>query len=135
MPRIGRRYYFYTPAYVLNAFRFLGLLLFLTVVGLASGPGFFRLLSGTQGLYFIALGILITSLPLLIVGIVVRLTKKMDYLSLCGGLSGCNTCVPSMTFVANMSNTNAPAIGYATAYPVTIALRVISAQMLALMLF
>lgn len=126
---------FYTPSYVLNAFRFLGLLLFLTVVGLSSGPGFFRLLSGTQGLYFIVLGILITSLPMLIVGIVVRLTKKMDYLSLCGGLSGCNTCVPSMTFVANMSNTNAPAIGYATAYPVTIALRVISAQMLALMLF
>ena len=125
---------FYTPAYVLNAFRFLGLLLFLTVVGLASGPGFVRLIAGTQGLYFIAMGILITSLPMLIVGCVVRITKKMDYLSLCGGLSGCNTCVPSMTFVANMSNTDAPAIGYATAYPVTIALRVISAQVLALML-
>lgn len=135
MPRIGRRYYFlyarlrfkcfqvFRAAAVFNGRRF----------GFRSR--IFRLLSGTQGLYFIALGILITSLPLLIVGIVVRLTKKMDYLSLCGGLSGCNTCVPSMTFVANMSNTNAPAIGYATAYPVTIALRVISAQMLALMLF
>lgn len=125
---------FYTPAYVLNAFRFLGLLLFLTVVGLASGPGFVRLIAGTQGLYFIGMGVLITSLPMLIVGCVVRMTRKMDYLSLCGGLSGCNTCVPSMTFVANMSNTDAPAIGYATAYPVTIALRVISAQVLALML-
>lgn len=125
---------FYTPAYVLNAFRFLGLLLFLTVVGLASGPGFVRLVAGTQGLYFIGMGILITSIPMLVVGIVTRMTKKMDYLSLCGGLSGCNTCVPSMTFVANMANTDAPAIGYATAYPVTIALRVISAQVLALML-
>ena len=64
-----------------------------------------------------------------------RLVKKMNYLTLCGALSGCQTSLPIMTFVANMSNADAPAIGYATVYPVTIALRVISAQVLALMLF
>ncbi len=129
------RIVFYTPAHVLNAFKFLGILLFLAVVGLASGPGFAKLISSTEGLYFVGLGVLITTVPLLIVGIVVRLTKKMNYLTLCGALSGCITSLPSMTFVANMSNTNAPALGYATVYPVTIALRVISAQVLALMLF
>lgn len=129
------RIVFYTPAHVLNAFKFLGLLLFLAVVGLASGPGFVKLISSTEGLYFVGLGLMITTLPLLIVGIFVRSTKKMNYLTLCGALSGCITSLPSMTFVGNMSNTNAAAIGYATVYPVTIALRVISAQVLALMLF
>ena len=129
------RIVFYTPAHVLNAFKFLGILLFLAVVGLASGPGFVKLISSTEGLFFVAMGITITTVPLLIVGIFVRSTKKMNYLTLCGALSGCITSLPTMTFVANMSNTNAPALGYATVYPVTIALRVISAQVLALMLF
>ena len=129
------RIVFYTPPHVLKAFKFLGILLFLAVVGIASGPGFVKLVSRTEGLYFIGLGIMITALPLLIVGLFMRLTKKMNYLTLCGALSGCITSLPTMTFVANMSNTDAPALGYATVYPVTIALRVISAQVLALMLF
>ena len=129
------RIVFYTPPQVLKAFKFFGILLFLAVVGISSGPGFFRLISGPAGLRFVGLGILITALPLFIVGTFVRLTKKMDYLTLCGALSGCISSLPTMTFVANMSNADAPAIGYATVYPVTIALRVISAQVLALMLF
>lgn len=129
------RIVFYTPAHVLKAFKFFGILLFLAVVGIASGPGFVKLISQTEGLYFIGLGILITAVPLLIVGIFMRLTKKMNYLTLCGALSGCITNLPSMTFVSNMSNADAAAIGYATVYPVTLALRVISAQVLALMLF
>ena len=126
---------FYTPAHVLNAFKFLGILLFLAVVGLASGPGFAKLICSTQGLYFVALGLSITTVPLLIVGFFMRFVKKMNYLTLCGALSGCITSLPTMTFVANMSNTNAPALGYATVYPATIALRVISAQVLGIMLF
>ncbi|MBO4521002.1 MAG: putative transporter [Alphaproteobacteria bacterium] len=129
------RIVFYTPPHVLKAFKFLGILLFLAVVGIASGPGFIKLISRTEGLYFVGLGILITAVPLLTVGVFMRLVKKMNYLTLCGALSGCITCLPTMTFVSNMSNSDAPAIGYATVYPLTIALRVISAQVLALMLF
>ena len=129
------RIIFYTPSHVLKAFKFFGILLFLAVVGIASGPGFFRLISGSEGLYFVGMGMTITAVPLLIVGIFMRLMKKTNYLTLCGALSGSITSLPTMTFVANMSNTDAPAIGYATVYPVTIALRVISAQVLALMLF
>lgn len=129
------RIVFYTPVPVLNAFRFFGILLFLAVVGMSSGPGFFSLISSTAGLYLMALGIIITVLPLLIVGVVFRVTRKTNYLTLCGGLSGCVTSLPSMTFISNMSNTDAAQLAYATVYPTTIALRVISAQVLALVLF
>ena len=129
------RIVFYTPHSVLKAFNFLGILMFLAVVGIAAGPGFVRLICRPEGLYFIGAGVLITSLPLLTVGVFMRLTKKMNYLTLCGALAGCITSLPTMTFVSNMSNSNAPTIGYATVYPVTLALRVISAQVLVLMLF
>lgn len=129
------RIVFYTPHYVLKAFNFLGILMFLAVVGIAAGPGFIKLICRPEGLYFVGLGILITTLPLLTIGIFMRLFKKMNYLTLCGAMSGCITSLPTMTFVSNMSNSDAPAIGYATVYPVTIALRVISAQVLALALF
>lgn len=129
------RIVFYTPAPVLNAFKFLGLLLFLAVVGISSGGGFFKLISSSEGLYLMALGTVITTVPLIIVGAAVRIIRKMNYLTLCGALSGCITSLPSMTFIANMSNANAAPLGYATVYPMTIALRIISAQLIALVLF
>ncbi len=128
------RIIFYTPPTVLKAFKDFGIILFLAVVGLSSGAGFFSLIASSAGVSLIGMGILITALPLLCVGLFMKLYKKMNYLTLCGALSGCVTSLPSLTFVSNLSGTDAAALGYATVYPLTLALRIIAAQLIALLL-
>ncbi|MGN0904786.1 MAG: putative transporter [Alphaproteobacteria bacterium] len=126
---------FYTPQNVLKAFKELGLILFLAVVGISSGAGFFSLIGSGEGVFLIGMGILITTVPLFLVGAYMRIFKKMNYLTLCGALSGCITSLPSLTFISNMSGTDAAALGYATVYPLTLALRIAAVQAIALLLF
>ena len=75
-------------------------------------------------------GALITLLPLLIVGWISRRFWKSNYLPLCGLLAGSMTDPPALSFANTLTKSDAPAIAYATVYPLTMFLRIIAAQVL-----
>ena len=82
------------------------------------------------------MGSMWTSLaPLLAVALVARLAWKTNYLRLCGLLAGSMTDPPALAFACNIAGSDAPTVGYATVYPLTTLLRILSAQVLAIVLF
>ena len=116
------------------ALRELGIVLFLSVVGLKSGGGFVDTLVHGEGLSWIGYGILITGIPLLTVGILARVLAKMNYLTLCGMLAGSMTDPPALAFANNLHATSgAAALSYATVYPLVMFLRIITPQLLAVL--
>ncbi|EPL6454529.1 MULTISPECIES: putative transporter [Providencia] len=130
---IGRLYWFMPPSANL-ALRELGIVMFLAVVGLNSGGDFIETLIKGDGLTWIGYGLLITFVPLFITGIVARVFGKMNYLSLCGVLAGSMTDPPALAFANNIHPTSgAPALSYATVYPLAMFLRIISPQLLAIL--
>ncbi|MBW9463778.1 putative transporter [Kluyvera sp. EC_51] len=130
---IGKLYWFMPPSANL-ALRELGIVLFLSVVGLKSGGGFVDTLMRGEGLSWIGYGILITGIPLLTVGILARVLAKMNYLTLCGMLAGSMTDPPALAFANNLHATSgAAALSYATVYPLVMFLRIITPQLLAVL--
>ena len=130
---IGKLYWFMPPSANL-ALRELGIVLFLSVVGLKSGGGFVDTLVHGEGLSWIGYGILITGIPLLTVGILARVLAKMNYLTLCGMLAGSMTDPPALAFANNLHATSgAAALSYATVYPLVMFLRIITPQLLAVL--
>ena len=115
--------------------REIGISLFLAAVGLKSGEKFVGLLLGPQGLHWLGYGILITFVPLLVVGIVARGWKKLNYAELCGVLAGSMTDPPALAFAQQHLASDAPAVAYATVYPLTMLLRVFSAQLVIFLLY
>ena len=111
-----------------------GLTLFLSCVGLNAGIKFFDVLLNGEGLYYMALAALITFLPLAIVATVGHLVFKVNYLSLCGVLAGATTDPPALAFANGQANSEAVNIGYASVYPLTMLLRILSGQVLAIIL-
>ncbi|MCL2639911.1 MAG: putative transporter [Phycisphaerales bacterium] len=108
-----------------------GIVLFLIAVGLLAGDAFFKTLCHPVGLYWLGLGAIVTLIPLLLVGLIARLFFKTNYLHLCGLLAGSMTS-PSLVFTQTMTHSEAPAIAFATVYPLTMILRVLVAQLLVL---
>ena len=130
---IGKLYWFMPPSANL-ALRELGIVLFLSVVGLKSGGGLGETLVHGGGLSWIGYGILITGIPLLTVGILARVLAKMNYLTLCGMLAGSMTDPPALAFANNLHATSgAAALSYATVYPLVMFLRIITPQLLAVL--
>jgi putative transport protein len=111
--------------------REMGILLFLIAVGLQAGDGFFDALATPVGMYWLAFGAVITLVPLLVVGLVARLVFKVNYLHVCGLLCGSMTS-PSLAFTNTMTTSEAPAVAFATVYPLTMILRVLVAQLIVL---
>ena len=111
-----------------------GLTLFLSCVGLNAGLKFFDVLLNGDGLYYMALAALITFLPLAIVATVGHLVFKVNYLSLCGVLAGATTDPPALAFANGQAESEAVNIGYASVYPLTMLLRILSGQVLAILL-
>ncbi len=112
--------------------REIGITLFLASVGLASGCKFVETVVTGNGLLWIMCGFIITTLPLLIVGIFGRKVMKLNYFTLMGLLSGSMTDPPALAYSNAYSGNDAPAIAYSTVYPLTMFLRVILAQILIL---
>ena len=112
--------------------REIGITLFLASVGLASGGKFVETVVTGNGLLWIVCGFIITTLPLLIVGIFGRKVMKLNYFTLMGLLSGSMTDPPALAYSNAYSGNDAPAIAYSTVYPLTMFLRVILAQILIL---
>ncbi len=115
--------------------REVGITLFLAAVGLKSGEKFVEVLLGGDGLRWLLYGAVVTALPLLTVGLVARLWKKLNYAELCGLLAGSMTDPPALAFAQETTGSDAPAVAYATVYPLVMLLRVFSAQLVVFLLW
>jgi len=132
---VGRLHWFMPPSANL-ALRELGIVLFLSVVGLKSGGQFLETLVQGPGVSWLLYGVLITLLPLLTVGFLARLFGHTNYLTVCGLLAGSMTDPPALAFANAMHPTSgAAALAYVTVYPLVMFLRIIAPQLLALLLW
>jgi len=113
--------------------REIGIVLFLASVGLVAGEKFIPTLLSGDGLIWMGYGALITLLPLLIVGFFSRIYLGKNYLEICGLLSGSMTDPPALAFANSIAQSEAPAVAYATVYPLVMFLRIFVAQMLVLL--
>jgi len=132
---IGKVYWFMPPSANL-ALREIGIVLFLSVVGLKAGGHFFQTLLSHDGLTWMGYGALITLIPLLVVGFLARWRSKLNYLTLCGLLAGSMTDPPALALANGLrEESGAPALAYATVYPLVMFLRIILPQVLAVLLW
>ena len=114
--------------------REIGISLFLACVGLGAGKGFVDTIIHEGGYVWIAYGAIITIVPLLVGGLIGRYAWKLNYYTLIGVLSGTNTNPPALAYSSELTSCDAPAVGYATVYPLAMFLRVLPAQLLILAL-
>jgi putative transport protein len=132
--RIGHQVW-HMPMNTNLAFREFGIALFFAAVGLSAGPKFFATVFSATGLQWLIAGACVTVVPLVLVGVVARVVWKMNYLDLSGLLAGSMTDPPALAFASNIAGSDAPTVAYATVYPLTTLLRILSAQVLAIVLF
>lgn len=134
LSRIGRvgPLVWYMPASTNLMFREVGIVLFLACVGLKAGERFLEILLQGPGLLWMACGAVVTVVPLLLAGLLGRLMLKLNYLTLTGAMAGSMTDPPALAFANAMTKSNGPSLAYATVYPLTMVMRVVSAQMLIL---
>jgi len=112
--------------------REIGIALFLASVGLSSGHNLASAFSDGSGYRWILMGITITMVPLLIVGIIATKFFRKTYFELCGLLAGACTDPPALAFALKMAGNDIPSSTYATVYPLTMILRILAAQLLIL---
>lgn len=112
--------------------REVGICLFLASVGIAAGKDFAATVFNVRGAMWVGYGLIITLIPLLVVGIIARGKYKMNYLSIIGMLSGNYTDPPALAYANKVANNDAPAVAYSTVYPLTMFMRVIVAQLMIL---
>ena len=110
--------------------REIGIALFLAGVGLGAGGDFVSTVIDGGGYKWIGYGVIISVLPILLAGIAGRIIFKMDYFTLTGVLAGSSTNPPALAYANTVAGNDMPAVGYATVYPLSMFLRVISAQVL-----
>ncbi len=135
LSRLGRigPLVWYMPISANFMLRELGIVLFLTCVGLMSGDKFVATLVQGSGLYWMACAVLITFVPILIIALIARFFFKTNYLTICGLLAGSMTDPPALAFATGIvPHSDAPNISYATVYPLVMLLRVLSAQIMVL---
>lgn len=112
--------------------REMGISLFLAAVGLGAGEGFVEAVAG-GGYKWVGYGVIITVLPIFIIGIIARLVYKLNYFTIMGLIAGSTTDPPALAYSNGVAGNSAPAVAYATVYPLTMFLRVLTAQVLILM--
>ena len=112
--------------------REIGICLFLASVGLGAGGQFVETVISGDGLLWVGLGFLITIIPLLLVGIFGRKIMKINYFTLMGLMAGSMTDPPALAYSNSVAGNDAPAVAYSTVYPLTMFLRVLTAQLLIL---
>lgn len=114
--------------------REIGISLFLACVGLEAGKDFVHTLVNEGGVAWIGYGAIITVIPLFIAGCIARFFFKINYYTLTGVLSGGNTNPPALAFSNAQTPNDAPSVGYATVYPLAMFLRILTAQLIVLIL-
>lgn len=112
--------------------REVGIAMFLACVGLRAGDGFVDTIINDGGFAWIGYGVIITMLPLLTIGFIARYFFKINYFTLMGLIAGSTTDPPALAYSNQTAGNDAPSVGYATVYPLTMFLRVLTAQLLIL---
>lgn len=112
--------------------REIGIVLFLASVGIDAGANFVQTVVEGDGLLYVGCGFLITTIPLLIIGTIARLYYKVNYFTLMGLIAGSNTDPPALAYANQVTNSDAPAVGYSTVYPLAMFLRILTGQMILL---
>jgi putative transport protein len=136
LARVGNigRLVWYMPGNVNYAFRELGIILFLACVGLKAGSQFVSTLLSPSGLLWLVCGAAITIVPILAAGIFGRAVLKLNYMTILGLQAGSMTDPPALAFANTIAGSHAPAISYASVYPLTMLLRITVAQVLVILL-
>lgn len=122
----------YTTTSANMMLREIGLVLFLASVGIKAGAGFFETVMEGDGLLYVLTGFLITIIPILIIGPVARWKFKFNYFTIAGMLSGTYTDPPALAYSNSICSREAPALGYSTVYPLSMFLRILTAQLIVL---
>ena len=112
--------------------REIGITLFLACVGISAGDGFVDTIVNNGGFAWIGYGFIITFVPLMIIGCIGRYFCKVNYFTLMGLIAGSTTNPPALAYSNATAGNDAPSVGYATVYPLTMFLRVLTAQLLIL---
>lgn len=136
LSRLGRLgpLVWHMPAGTNAAFRELGIVLFLACVGLKAGGNFFETVFTREGLNWLLAGLAITMLPLLLAAFLGRTLFKLDFTTISGLLAGSMTDPPALAFAHAVSMSDAPLVAYATVYPLSMLLRIFTAQILVVLL-
>jgi len=113
--------------------REIGIVLFLTSVGIMAGEKFIPTLLSGDGFVWMGYGAIITLIPLLLAGFLSRTILKKNYLEICGLLAGSMTDPPALAYANSIARSEAPAVAYATVYPLVMFLRIFIAQLLILL--
>jgi len=113
--------------------RELGITLFLASVGLSSGHSLAEAFHGTNAWLWIGMGLTITIVPLVIIGLIASYFFRKTYFEICGLLAGASTDPPALAFAMQMAKSDVPSVTYATVYPLSMILRIIGAQLLILL--
>ena len=122
----------YTSSSASLLLRELGICLFLASVGISAGKGFADAVFNTTGMWWVIWGFIITVVPLRLGGAIARKVYKINFLHIMGLMSGSYTDPPALAYGSNSTQSDAPAVAYSTVYPLTMFLRVVSAQILVL---
>ena len=122
----------YTKASALMMLREVGIALFLASVGIKSGATFVETITSGDGLTYMLAGLLITVIPVFVVALIARKRHNMNYYSILGLVAGASTNPPALAFANSQTEHDAPAVAYSTVYPLTMFLRILTAQLLVL---
>lgn len=122
----------YTTTSANMMLREIGLVLFLASVGIKAGNGFWDTVVHGDGLLYVLTGFLITVIPILIVGTIARMRYKFNYFTIMGMIAGTYTDPPALAYANQACSREAPAIGYSTVYPLSMFLRIFTAQIIVL---
>ncbi|MDY0058283.1 MAG: putative transporter [Myxococcota bacterium] len=136
LSRLGHlgRLVWYMPLGANLMMRELGIALFLACVGLRAGDQFVATLTHGDGLSWMAWATAVTLVPVLVVALFARLKLRLPFPTLCGLLSASMTNVPALAYSASLHESDAPHVSYATVYPLVMILRVVTAQLLVMLL-
>lgn len=123
----------YTTTSANTMLREIGLVLFLASVGIKAGEGFWDTVVRGDGLKYVYTGFIITVIPILIVGTIARLKYKFNYFTIMGMIAGTYTDPPALAYANQSCSKEAPAVGYSTVYPLSMFLRIFTAQLIILL--
>lgn len=122
----------YTTTSANMMLREIGLMLFLASVGIKVGDGFLETVIQGDGVKYVYTGFLITIIPILIIGIIARKKYKFNYFTIMGMIAGTYTDPPALAYANSICSKEAPSIGYSTVYPLSMFLRIFTAQIIVL---
>ena len=122
----------YTSTSANMMLREIGLVLFLASVGIKAGAGFYDTVMEGDGLLYVLTGFLITVIPILIVGPIARMKFNFNYFTVAGMIAGTYTDPPALAYSNGICSREAPSLGYSTVYPLSMFLRILTAQLIVL---